>query len=239
MQVISNESHINTRKKIGERAPFAGLIVLAASTVLIFMKPEWMWATMALVWVGFLISLTGSYLGDRYVGPNAGHRRVPEALKGLDNGYSLLMYKLATPFVLLEPGGLTVITVKSQGGEINYEDGRWRQKQSLTILRRFAGQESLGRPHRIAEAEAGVLRDHVTKLLPEGVEVPVRAVLVFTNPDVALRVDTEMVPVPSLRAAELKRWLRKNPIRPQLSDEAQQALRDSFGLQDEEATQPS
>ena len=231
MRIVANEKHINARKKIGERAPFAGLIFLAGSTVLIFLKPEWIWATMALVWVGFLISLMGSYLGERYVGPNAHHTRVPEALKGLDGNYTLLMYRLPAPFVLMEPGGLTVITVRSQAGQIVYdEEGRWRQKQKLGFLRRFAGQESLGRPHRLAEMERDEVVKALKKALPEGVEVPVRSVLLFTASDVTLQVNEEQVPVPALRAAELKRWLRRNPLKPQLVDEAQSALQEWLGL---------
>ncbi len=233
MKVITNESHIQMRKKIGERAPFAGLICLGISTVLIFLKPEWIWGTMALVWVGFLISLMGSFLGERFVGPNAHYKRVPDALKGLDNGYTLLMYQLPVAFALLEPGGLTVITVKSQGGDITYADGRWQQKQKLGILRRFAGQETLGRPHRIAETEKQVVEDRLKKVLPEGVEVPVRGILLFTNPDVVLHVDEETVPVPSLRVAELKRWLRRNPLRPVLPDDTQAVLVDALGLKGE------
>ena len=42
MQLIANESKIELRKKIGERAPFVGLIVLVASTVILFAKPEWL-----------------------------------------------------------------------------------------------------------------------------------------------------------------------------------------------------
>ncbi len=229
MQIVANEKHISQRKKIGERAPFVGLIFLAGSTVLIFLKPEWIWGTMALVWVGFLISLMGSYLGERYVGPNAHHKRVPEALKGMSNEYTLLMYRLRAPFVLVEPGGLTVISVRSQSGSITYEEGRWRQKQKMGFLRRFAGQESLGRPEKLAQIEREDVEKHLAKALPAGVEVPVRSVVLFTAPGLELRVDEETVPVTALRAAELKRWLRRNPLKPQLVGEAQAALQAMVG----------
>ena len=231
MEVIANESHIQTRRKIGERAPLVGLLLLVVSTVLVFLKPEWIWATMALVWVGFLVSLTGSYLGERYVGPNAHHKRVPEALKGLSSEYTLLVYQLASPFVLLEPGGLTVISVKSQGGEITYDGGRWKHKQQLGILRRFAGQESLGRPERLARAEEDVVRRDLTKMLPEVVgNVPVRSLVLFTNPDVVLHVDADSAQVPALRAAELKRWLRRNPLKPSMDDATRAALEAALDL---------
>jgi hypothetical protein len=236
MQIIANESHIDTRRKIGERAPFAGLLVLALSVVLVFARPEWIWQTMIVVWVGFLISLIGSYLGDRFVGPNAQHRRVPEALKGLDNSYILTMYQFPVPFVLIEPGGLTVMTIKSQGGVVKFENGRWQHRQKMGFLRRFAGQESIGRPHRTAEAEKEYLEGYLAKRLPEGVEIPVRALLLFTNPDLELHANPETVPLPALRAAELKRWIRKEPLRPHLSNEARRALADVLDLTEEVRT---
>lgn len=234
MEVVANESHIKTRRLIGERAPLVGLLLLVVSTVLVFMKPEWIWATMALVWVGFLVSLTGSYLGERYVGPNAHHKRVPEALKGLGSDYTLLVYRLASPFVLVEPGGLTVISVKSQAGEVTYEDGRWLHKQHLGILRRFAGQESLGRPDRLAKAEVEVVKRDLAKQLSEvAADVPVRGVILFTNPDVILRVDNDAAPVPALRAVEFKRWLRRNPLKPTLSKDITVALSAALDLSEE------
>jgi hypothetical protein len=233
MQVVANESHIRTRRKIGERAPLVGLVLLAASTVLVFVKPEWIWGTMALVWVGFLVSLTGSYLGERYVGPNAHHKRVPEALKGLGSEYTLLVYQLASPFVLLEPGGLTVICVKSQGGDVAYDNGKWHHKQHLGVLRKFVGQESVGRPDRLARAEADVVDRDLAKKLPEGLErLSVRAVVLFIHPDVVLHVDEESAPVPILRAAELKRWLRRNPLKPALQEETLQTLSGILNLED-------
>jgi len=227
MRIIANEAKIERRAKIGEIAPFAGLIMLVLATVLIFAKPEWMWGTLALVWVGLLISLTGGYLGDRYVGEQAHHKRVPESLKGFDDDYALLMYSTPVPFVFVEPGGLTVITVKSQAGEVAYEDGRWRHQQKLGWLRRFAGQESLGRPDRLAEAEVEVLENAFDDRLSEVEKIPIRAVILFTHPDVHLHA--EKAPIPALRAAELKRWLRKNPLSPPLSYETRMELADALG----------
>ncbi len=233
MQIVANESHIDTRKKIGERAPFAGLVVLALSVILVFARPDWIWQTMILVWVGFLISLIGSYLGDRFVGPNAQHKRVPEALKGLDNKYTLVMYKFPVPFVLVEPGGLTVMTIKSQGGEVTFDGTRWRQKQKMGLLRRFAGQEALGRPHRTAEAEKQYLDDYLAKRLPEGVEIPTRVAILFTNPQIELHVDAAQLTMPALRAAELKRWIRREPLQPHLTVEEREALADLLELGEE------
>lgn len=222
MHIIADESRINRRKRIGEIAPFIGLIVLVASTVILFAKPEWMALSMVIVWIGLLISLTGSFLGDRYVGPYAHHRKVPEALKGMPDSYILLAYKCSTPFVLLEPGGVTVLTVKNHAGSVTYSDGVWKHKQGWGFIRRFAGQEGVGRPDRMSDAEVETFLSFLKKRLPEDMEVPVRGVILFTNPDV--RLESKMSPVPALRASELKRWLRRHNLHPRISPEARAAV---------------
>ncbi len=228
MRIITNDAHIKTRTFLGERAPFVGLVLLGLATALIFLRPEWLWISMVFVWVGFIVSLTGSYLGERYVGPLAHHKKVPEALKGLDNRYTLLMYQTPLPFVLVDPGGVTVITVKSQGGVISYSDGKWRHRERMGLLRRLAGQESLGRPHRLIQAEIEEMRQHLTRLLPEDVEIPVRGVLLLINPNV--QVEADEPPVPVLRLSQLKRWLRKEGRWPKLSEEVAEQLNSALEI---------
>jgi len=223
MRIIINESYINTRARIGERAPFVGFVLLLAAMVLMFALPEWLWASMILVWIGFVVSLIGGYLGDRYVGALAHYKTVPKAFKGLSNHYILLIHHTLVPFVLLGPEGVWVITVKSQGGNITYQNGKWRHREKLGILRRFAGQEALGHPDRMAQAEAADFRRFLQKQLPAGIEVSVRPLLLFINPNVHLDVDD--APVPALLLTQAKRWMRKQGHAPKLSEDVLQHLR--------------
>lgn len=229
MRIVTNEAYIDTRKKIGERAPFVGLLVLAAATILVFWRPEWTWYSMILIWLGFIISIVGTYFGDRFVGVLAHHKKVPELLKGLDQSYTLLMYTAKVPFVLLEPGGVTTVTVRSHGGAVTFVDGgRWTHKEKMSFFRRFAGQEGLGRPDRLAAAEAETIRSFLREKLPE-VDVPVRPVILFIDPRVQL--DAAGSPVPALRGAELKRWLRKDGRLPRLPEETLTAVFQAFGVE--------
>jgi hypothetical protein len=162
------------------------------------------------------------------------HKKLPEALKGMPDDNILMLYQNRTPFVLLEPGCLTVLTVKSQPGNVVYENGAWKHQLKWGFIRRFAGQETVGRPDRLSEAEVGTLKAYLEKNLPEGITVPVRGLIIFTHPDVHL--EAEHTPVPALRAAELKRWLRRNPQYPQLSAEARSAVLRVFNAEQEEST---
>jgi hypothetical protein len=166
--------------------------------------------------------MMGGYLGGRYVGPLAHHKKVPEALKGLENSFTLLMYKTPVPFVVMDAGGLTTVLVRGQNGRITYQNGKWRHKDKWGWLKRFAGQESLGRPDQLALLEAEDLRRFLHKRLPEGIEVPVRPVILFVHPDAI--VEAADSPVPVFRESELKRWLRREGRRPNLPKETVEAL---------------
>lgn len=217
MRLIANESQIKTRTRIGEIAPLVGVGLSLGGIAIAFLKPEWIWIGSIIMWVGLVASLIGSYFAGRYLGPLAHHKKVPEALKGLENSFTLLMYKTPAPFVLVDGGGLTVITVRSQGGHITYADGKWRHKEKMGGLKRFAGQEGVGRPDQIAKVELDDLQRFLSKRLPEGLEVPVRAVVLFVNPDAVLEVEDS--PIPVFRTRELKRWLRREGRRSNLPKE--------------------
>ena len=222
MRLIANEQKIKTRTRMGEIGPLLGFGLLIAGMVFLFWKPEWFWVTSIVVWVGFVASIIGSYFGGRYLGPLAHHKRVPEALKGLENSFALLVYKTPAAFVLVDAGGLTVILVRSQGGRIIYANGKWKQQEKMGGLKRFAGQEGVGRPDQMAQAEVEDLQRFLRKRLPEGVEIPVRGVILFVHPDVVLEVENQ--PMPVFRTPELKRWLRKEGRRPNMPKETQAQL---------------
>ncbi len=232
MRLIANEQQIKTRTRMGELAPLVGLGLLAAATALAFLKPEWSWATLIVVWVGFVVSLIGGYLGGRYVGPLAHHKKVPEALKGLENSFTLLMYKAPAPFVVVDAGGLTVIMARSQSGRIAYKDGKWQHQEKMGWLKRFAGQEGVGRPDQMAQLEMEDLQRFLRKRLPEGMDVPVRPVILFVHPDATLEVEGS--PVPVFRMPELKRWLRREGRRPNLPAETLEALYAALGIEAED-----
>ncbi len=228
MRVIADEKRIKRRTKVGEIVPLVALAVLLVATVLIFAKPEWMWTTMVLVWVGLLLSLTGSYLAERYVGPLAHHKKVVEALEKLDDNHILLLYTLPVPFVLVEPGGVTTITVSSHGGEIAYRDGHWVHHERLSLFRRLAGQESLRHVVRQAALDEETMRRFLAERLPD-VEVPVRGVLLFIHPDAQL--EARDAPIPAFRPSRLRRWLRRSGRRDPLPEEVHRRLLEALGIE--------
>jgi hypothetical protein len=235
MHVIANESFIETREKAADILPMVAMGVLLGSLILSFVKPEWFLITMVVVLIGFFLSIIGTYFVHRFSGQLAHHKEVPKALKGFGDDHALLMYKVPNvPFVLVEPGGLTAILVKNHGGEVTYEDGHWQHDQRMKLLRQFGGEESLGRPDRQAQDLADLLESYVAQRLPEDVDVPVRGIALFINPDVELNAgDT---PVPVIWVGKLKDWLRNEGRRPRLPAEDRQAIAEALDIAESNKT---
>jgi hypothetical protein len=185
MRIVANERHIHVRRLIGKFMPLAGLVALVAGLVVSYTVPEQFAVTMGAMVLGIILSLVGGFFSDRYAGPLAHHEALATALKGLDNHYVLLDYALPAPHVLLEPGGLTILLVKTHGGQVAYakESGRWKHRQRGKVFRQLAGQESIGSPDVEAEHQAKRLAAWLANRLPD-TEVPVRAAIVFVNPNV-------------------------------------------------------
>ena len=206
MRIVRNERRIRTSSYIGQYATIAGMLILVAGLVISFVKPDWFVLILTSLALGFSVSVVGSFFSDRYLGKLAHHDALTRALKGLDDRYVLLQYVLPASHVLVEPGGCTVFVVKAQGGQVICQDsGRWKHRQRGRFFRQFAGQEAVGAPDLEAGRQVRKMERWLARRLPD-VEVPVRAAIVFVNPDVTL--DAAASPTPVFRGKKVKAWLR-------------------------------
>jgi hypothetical protein len=205
MRIIRNERHIRALSLIGKYATMAGLLSLLAGLIISFTRPYWLTPMLVSVVLGIGLSVVGGFFADRYASPLAHHDALAQALKGMDDRYALLQYTLPAPHVLLEPGGCTILVPKAQGGQVAYENGRWKHRQRGKFFRQFAGQEAVGAPDFEAERQVHKIEQWLARHLPD-VEVPVRAAVVFVNPDVQL--DATDSPVPVFYGKKVKAWLR-------------------------------
>jgi hypothetical protein len=206
MRIIRNERHIRVRSFIGKNAALAGLGALALGLILSFIKPDQLLVMTICMVVGVSFSIVGGIFADRYAGPLAHHSTLGEVLKGLDDQYVLAQYTMPVPHVLLEPGGLTALVVRSHGGRVTFQEkGRWKHQQPGKVFRQMVGQPGVGAPDLEAEYQVdkltGWLADHLADL-----EVPVRAAIVFVNP--AVQLDAADSPVPAFYGKKVKAWLR-------------------------------
>ncbi len=228
MRIIRNERRIRISSHIGQYGTMAGLLALIAGLTISFVKPEWLVPMLVSLVLGFGLSVVGGFFSDRYVGKLAHHDALTRALKGLNDQYVLLQYILPASHVLVEPGGCTVFVVKAQGGQVTcQENGRWKHHQRGKFFRQFAGQEAVGAPDLEAEHQARKMERWLAKQLP-GVEVPVRAAVVFVNPDVTLDADT--LPIPAFRGKKMKAWLRGPGRLKPLPDDVRRQLAEALNV---------
>ena len=75
----------------------------------------------------------------------------------------------------------------------------------------------MGKPEQELEREAQTLRDWLQQQAPDLEDVPVRGLVVFTNPKAEVKLDD--APTPALSPKQLKGWLRKAGKLPPLPKE--------------------
>jgi hypothetical protein len=234
MRIVRDERRIGFLSSVGQYATLGGLLILLIGLVISFVRPAWILPVVISTALGFLLSVVGGFFADRYAGSLAHHEALAEVLKGLDYRHTLLQYMLPADHVLLEPGGCTVFVVKSQGGEVVYENGesgKWKHRQRGKFFRQLVGQASVGRPDEEARREISRLRDYLDEELEDADEVPVRAAIVFVNENVELEADKS--PVPAFYRKKVKDWLRgPGDLRP-LPDDLHQTLAEALGVEDE------
>lgn len=229
MKLVINEAYVDRRAKIGQYASLASLVLLAGALILSFLRTPTTFALplilVGVMAVGVILSFIGGYYAERFGGAQAHHLGVQDALKGLDDRFTLFEYVLPAPHVLLGPDGVKVILVRSQAGEVTYEDGRWSHKQRGRFFRELAGQERLARPERDLEKQVEAVEEVLAKRVP-GEEVPVEGVILFTNPEVQLEADDASVP--TFYTKKIKSWLRGPGMGKQLPDQARRKVEEAL-----------
>jgi hypothetical protein len=236
MKVYTNERYIKRRAAIGKGASLLGLLVLGGGLIVSFRDPRLFFISFGALLLGFLFSNVGIYYANRYARPDRPDVALVQALKGFDKRFALYQFLLPVSHVLREPGGLTVLVPKPQEGQIVYQNGKWRNKQGWQRIFRWVGQEGLGKPEMELEGETQTMRDWLQKQAPD-LEVPVRGVLVFTNPNAELALEAPAVP--TMAPKQLKGWLRKagklSPLPAELQAQLTEVLNEATHVTEDES----
>jgi hypothetical protein len=149
-------------------------------------------------------------------------------LRGLRDQYRLVSFVelpggLLLEHVLMGPSGITVVEVREQEGEFEFDGRQWRQRMS-TLRRIFgSGQRALGNPFADLSKRVQALRDW---LEAQDTTVPIQGVVVFSSPRARL-VRVESPPFPVTTPKGLKGMMQK--LRgPNLSPEVQERITKSL-----------
>ena len=239
MKIIANEKLIRRNTRIGQFTTFGSLAILALGFIL-----SLRWSTdpaalqssaqVGLIWgtllTGFILSQVGIYFGNRWTRRPRPDEALDQALKGMDDRYSVYHYLPPVGHLLVGPAGVWVLEPFYQMGKIVYdkEKKRWRQKSKgfLQNYLRLFGQEGLSGPDLQAQMGIEKVQRFLEKKLPES-EVPaIQAVLVFISDKVELTADDS--PIPAMLAKDLKEYLRKTTKGKALTPEKAKVIQEAL-----------
>ncbi len=229
MKVVTNSKLIKRNAKIGQYTSIGALVILGIGLYISFKMPDkFVYSLLALL-LGFLMSQIGMYYGNRWGRSPRPDELIDKALKGLGREYTVYHYVTAASHLLAGPAGIWTLMPYYQSGKIVYEKKRWKSKGGgfLQSYLRLFGQENMGHPEIESETEIEATKRYLSKILPEGSEVPpIKALLLFTSPKAELNV--EGAPLPAITPKDLKDFMRErskdNPIGELMLDTILKAL---------------
>jgi len=212
MRIVTNEPLIRRNRLIAQVASLSGLGVLIGGMIISFRKPELVNLAFAALIIGFILAQIGIYFTNRWGRRPRPDEMLNQALKGLDNKYTIYHYTTPVSHLLVGPAGLWVLLPRHQRGTIIFRNGRWRQTGGglLQAYLKLFAQEGLGRPDLEIRSDIENLRAFLEKRLPEIDLPPIRAALIFTSDQVEIKISDEDQPLaPTLPLSKLKDFIRK------------------------------
>ena len=217
MKVVTNSKLIKRNAKIGQYTSIGALVILGIGLYISFKMPDKFAYSLGALLVGFFMSQIGMYYGNRWGRSPRPDELIDKGLKGLGREYNIYHYVTSVPHLLVGPAGVWTLLPYYQNGLIVYEKKRWKSRGGgfIQSYLRIFGQENIGRPEIESETRIESIKRYLTRILPEGSEIPpIRSLLLFTSAKVELKV--EDAPLPTITPKELKDFLREkskeNPI---------------------------
>lgn len=205
MRLITNEALYKRNARVALVANLAGMFMLVISVYLLFNSEGNFGLYLLFLTGGMIFTQVGTYFNRWNKRPD---RQFYQALKSLDDNYTLYNYTSPVSHLLVGPTGLWILLPRQTTGTITYDAKRRRWKSSgVPLLKRLA-QENIGNPVGEATVEAEVLDRWLSKHLKDQT-VPVSAALAFLDPGADVQVGTAALP--TVTGKKLKQLVIKPP----------------------------
>jgi hypothetical protein len=208
VKIISNPVLVGRSRRLGKGLNIAGLIVALVSAVLVFTHPETDLLSMyGLLLVAFLLWMVSNYFTNRFNRIPPAEEAVDGLLKGLNDSYTSIHYRLKHDHALFTPNGIIAVVPRYEHGEIQWTDNKsWRQS-GVSRLRKLFSSEAVGNPVEDGRFAAEQLAGSLQKIIKSETAPEVRPVVVFVHS--GTMVDAANSPVPALPASKFKEYIRK------------------------------
>jgi hypothetical protein len=221
LKKISNPKLIRRNQQIGNFSQIGGMLILIGGFAASYFLPNRLELPYIALIAGFILVNIGASFNNRWGRVPPPDQAVDDLLKGLDDHYTLVHFRLGADHALFTPNGIVAILAKYERGLVTYDGKKWRQT-GVSSLQKLFGTEALGNPALDAEAEADSLRKRLRKILAVDDVPPVQPVVVFVYEKT--RVECDTAPLPVLHASKLKEYIRRMPKQPVLTLEQMQQV---------------
>ena len=221
LKKISNPKLIRRNQQIGNYSQIGGMLILVGGFASSYFLPNRLELPYIALIAGFILVNIGASFNNRWGRVPPPDQAVDDLLKGLDDHYTLVHFRLGADHALFTPNGIVAILAKYERGLVTYDGKKWRQT-GVSSLQKLFGTEALGNPALDAEAEADSLRKRLRKILAVDDVPPVQPVVVFVYEKT--RVECDTAPLPVLHASKLKEYIRRMPKQPVLTLEQMQQV---------------
>lgn len=212
MRIVSNDKLIRRNTAIGKYSLWIGTALLVGALVinlLAFTRPQdvsLITYVIAAFFVGFTLTNVGTLFNNRW--GRRPDRGLSEALKGLDDRYTLYNYRLGAPHVLAGPSGVIMLHPKYQIGPVIYDGKRWLNPGARRMMFGLFNPDPLGNPVAETAGEVDSFNRFIKKHAPD-LELAPQALIVFLNPHA--EVNAKDSAIPALHVKQLKDYVRKLP----------------------------
>jgi hypothetical protein len=231
MRLVIDQKLVSRNARIGKYTLQAGLVLLVGALVIDiygFTRPQ---DSMILIYalgaffIGLVLTNVSAYYNNRWGRrPDKG---LSDALKGVDNRYTLYHYRLGAAHVLLGPNGCTVLIPKYQPGTITFDKGKWLAPSAKRGPLGLFTSDPVGNPVAEAADEVANLNRFLKKHAPE-VELAPQAIVVFMSPQA--EISAPDAPLTVLHVKQLKDYIRRQSKDNALSAMTVAKLDESLGL---------
>ena len=212
MRIFTNEKLYRRNTRLAFGSNIVGMLFLVASVYVLFSGTR-LGLYLLFLLAGITCMQIGVYFGRWNRRPDLA---LNQALKSVDDSYSLYHYTTPVSHMLLGPSGIWILLPRQARGTVTFDKHRqrWRLK-TKGFLARF-GQEPIGRPIADASMEAEALdrflqkhwKDDDDPSLRSGGTLRVQAALVFVDESTEVE-GAGNAPIPTAGIKKLKQILLK------------------------------
>ena len=226
MKLSINNKRIDRNKKIAQIALFASLALLIIGFVwtLRNSEPSKSLTGYLILIPAYVLVQISIFLANRWGKSPRPDEIVVQALKGLDNRYTLYNFTTGVPHLLVGPIGAWIINPYSHKGEISYnpERNQYRQKGGPNFIAKYFAQEGLPNITREVFSLKRDLNKYFDKNSIQFDEEPV-VVNLFYSDDIILQINNS--PEINIKSKKLKNFIRKYIKKTTISQEKIEKLR--------------